>query len=204
MTEIQKPPPSATEFAAAGARILALRGSTAEQFQRYVREFVVWCDEHQLPRRFDAYSRAAFRRHLAAVGKLGRPKAWERRASYLNKIALVQAALDRQQRIATSRWRTRLIDGLPPDGTLRQGIDAILLAAPAKSRASLRSEIAVVLAWCEQSDVEPTQLGAAELKRYDMWLALGGRRSRGTAYAARRLSRQFRSPERWWLTHATS
>lgn len=185
-------------FLYAAVDVLRMRGSTAEQFRRYVGEFLVWCAENGHEPRFDEPLRTAYREHLEATGALERPKAWERRATYLNKLAAATAGVAQRERTAGSRWKTRLINSLPHDSELRRGIDAILAGARGGYLASLRADVAVVLEWCEINGVDPTRLGLAEVQRFDRWLRRNGRRSRGPAFAARRLQRQFYQPERWW------
>lgn len=185
-------------FVSAAVDVLQLQGSTAEQFRRYVGAFLAWCGANHHPPRFDGRVKAAYRQHLAASGVLARPKAWERRASYLNKLATATAAVERREGISASRWRTRLIHVLPANSELGRGIEAILVAAHGGYRASMRADLAVVLEWCEANCLDPTGLGPAEVQRFDRWLRRSGRRSRGPAFAARRLQRHFYQTERWW------
>jgi hypothetical protein len=185
-------------FLSTAVDVLQLRGSTAEQFRRYVGEFLAWCEANHHQPSFDEPLRTAYREHLEATGVLGRPKAWERRASYLNKLAAATAGVMQRDRISASRWRTRLIDALPHDSELRRGIETIMAGARGGYRASLRADLAVVLEWCEASGLDPTELGPAEVQRFDAWLRCSGRRSRGPEFAARRLQRHFHQPDRWW------
>lgn len=185
-------------FVSAAVDVLQLQGSTAEQFRRYVGAFLAWCEANNHPPRFEGRVKAAYRQHLAASGVLAGAKAWERRASYLNKLAEATAAVRRREGISASRWRTRLIDALPANSELRRGIEAILGDAEGGYRASLRADLAVVLEWCDLDGADATALEAADLQRFDAWLLRSGRRSRAPAFAARRLHRQFHEPERWW------
>lgn len=178
--------------------ILSLAGSSAEQFRRYVREHLAWCEANGLQPPLAPADRARYRQDLERRGVAISDRQWRLRATYLNKLPMVVAEIGRCEAVRSKGHRTRRIDALPAQSPLARAIEAILGTTAGGYRNSLRADIAVVLEWCDENGVDPTSFGLTDLAAFDHWLRADGRRSRGPHFMAKRLHSQFMTPEVWW------
>jgi hypothetical protein len=188
---------TADEIIEAARDLYGLQGSSWEQFRRYAREYLVWCDQHAVELPGADVDRARYRAHLEASGKATRPRHWTLRATAINKLLGPVAELRRRARARASARRTRLIDVLPLGSPERAAVDAILQHASGSYRASLRADLAVFLEWCLSHSRPIGQLELADLHAFEQWL-VARRRSKGPIFAAKRLHRRVQKPEAWW------
>lgn len=185
------------ELVELGRRHLKLSGSSWEQFRRYVGEHLVWCESEgvEVPAASEVLQR--YGAYLVQARNISQ-RGWAVRRVYLNKLPAVVGERDRLQRLQKQRRRTRLVDALPAGSPLAVAIAEILDAVEPSYRRSLRCDLALVLGWCEERQLDPRAIGPAELSELRTWLRQSGRTSSGPLVAARRLYTAFYEPVVWW------
>jgi hypothetical protein len=177
-----------------------LSGSSWEQFRRYVTEHVVWCGQHNVALPVAANDLAAFRAHLERSGRVTTERHWRVRSVSLNKLPRILEELGRRSALAQATRRTRHIDALPANSVLAAAVRRVLAPARGNYLRSLRCDLALLLDWCHNHDIDPSGLDLRSVSAFDGWLRTSGRRSRGPRFVARRLVRELGAGggSRWW------
>ena len=144
--------------------------SSAEQNERWAKDYLDWCraSGQRYPEDDGPKAHLAYQTALAARGKLNSPKSWAQRKSAINKLALATAELVvRNGRAASARFRTHLVDTLPPGSTADRAAQALIASGKDETRRRvLRCELATFLAYCAELQIDPASVGTADLRLY--------------------------------------